>query len=85
MFLKVHLLDSHFDFFPGNLRALSDEPKQWFHQDISTMEKWYQGKWSPSKLADYWWILRIDVPQTKYSSVIHGYFLGYVYTLCNTM
>jgi len=24
--LKVHFIDSHLDFFPGNLGALSDEP-----------------------------------------------------------
>jgi len=26
--LKVHFLDSHLDFFPGNLEALSNEPKE---------------------------------------------------------
>jgi len=67
--LKVHFLDSHLDFFPGNLGALSDGPKEKFPQHISTMEKWYQGKWSPRKLADYCWTLRRDVPQAKYSIV----------------
>ena len=50
-------LDSHLDVFPENLRAVRDEHRQWFHQDISTMEKWHEGKWSPSMLADYWWHL----------------------------
>jgi hypothetical protein len=31
------------------------------------MEKWYQGKWSLSMLADYCWTLKRDVPQTTYS------------------
>jgi hypothetical protein len=26
--LKVHFLDSHLDFFPGNLGALSDKPEE---------------------------------------------------------
>jgi len=42
-------------------------------------------KWSTQKLADYCWTLRSDIPQAKYSSVIHGYFLGNVYPVCNTM
>jgi hypothetical protein len=65
--LKVHFLDSHFYFFLENLGAMSDEHEERFHQDISTMEKRYQGKWSPSNLPDYCWALRRDVPQAKYS------------------
>jgi hypothetical protein len=53
MSLKVHFSDSHLDFFSENLSAVSDEHKERFHQDISNMEKWYQGKWSLSMLADY--------------------------------
>jgi hypothetical protein len=52
MSLKVHFLDSHLDFFPENLGAVSDEHRERFHQDISNMEKRYQGKWSLSMLAD---------------------------------
>jgi len=64
--LKVHFLQSHIDFFLENFGAVSDEHGVRFHQDISSMEKWHQGKWSPSKLADYCWALRRDVPQLKY-------------------
>jgi len=53
MSLKVHFLYIHLDFFPEYLGAVGDEHREQFHQDISTMEKWYQGKWSPSMLADY--------------------------------
>jgi hypothetical protein len=49
----VHFLDSHLDFFPVNVGAVSDEHGEWSHQDMSNMEKQYQGKWSPSMLADY--------------------------------
>jgi hypothetical protein len=31
------------------------------------MEKRYQGKWSLSMLADYYWTLKRDVPQATYS------------------
>jgi hypothetical protein len=50
--LKVHYLDSHI-VFPENLGAVSDNHGQQFHQEISTMEKRYQGKWSPGMLAGY--------------------------------
>jgi hypothetical protein len=31
-----------------------------------TVEKWYQGKWTSSMLADYCWTLKINVPDAKY-------------------
>ncbi|GBP20941.1 hypothetical protein EVAR_9510_1 [Eumeta japonica] len=58
MSLKIHFLHSHLDFFPQNLGAVSDEHGERFHQDISNMEKRYQGKWSPNMLADYCWTLK---------------------------
>jgi hypothetical protein len=39
MFLKVHFLDPHLDFFPENLRTVSHEHGERFYQDISTMDK----------------------------------------------
>jgi len=51
--LKVHFLDSHLGFFPVNNGAVSDEHGELSHQDMSNMEKQYQGKWSPNMLADY--------------------------------
>lgn len=67
MSLKIHFLESHLDFFPDNLGAVSDEHGERFHQEISIMEKRYQGKWSPTMLADYCWTLKRDVPHAKYS------------------
>jgi len=64
--LKVHFLDFRLDFFPENLGAVSDVHGERFHKDISTIKKRYQGKWSPSMLADYCWTLIRDVPQAKY-------------------
>ncbi|UYV82275.1 hypothetical protein LAZ67_21001540 [Cordylochernes scorpioides] len=66
MSLKIHFLHSHLDFFPDNLGAVIDEHVERFHQDISSMEKRYQGKWSPAMLADYCWTLKRDLPQAKY-------------------
>jgi hypothetical protein len=51
MSLGVHFLDPHLDFFPENLEAVSEKHSQRFHQDISTMEKQYHGKWNSSMLA----------------------------------
>lgn len=67
MSLKIHFLDSHLDFFPENLGAVSDEHGERFHQDISKMEKRYQGKWCPRMLADYCWTIKRDLPEAKYS------------------
>jgi hypothetical protein len=67
MSLKVHFLDSHLDFYPENLGAVSDEHGERFHQDIYNMEKRYRGKWSLSMLADYCWTLKRDVPLAIYS------------------
>ena len=67
MSLKLHFLDSHLEFFPENLGAVSDEHGEHFHQQISTMERRYQGKWSPNMLADYCWSMKRDNPKAKYS------------------
>ena len=67
MSVKVHFFDSHLDFFPENLGAMSDEHSGRFHQDISCMVKRYQGKGIPIMLADYCGTLRTDMPQAQYS------------------
>jgi hypothetical protein len=64
---KVHFLESHVDFFQENFGSMSDNQGERFHQDISATEKWYQGMWSPSMLADYFWTLIRDVLQVTYS------------------
>ena len=54
--LQTHFLQSHMNFFPENLGEVSDKHSDRFHQDIMAMEKWYQGKWTSSMLADYCWM-----------------------------
>ena len=44
MSLKIHFLESHFDFSSENLGKVIDEHGERFHQDIMAMEKRYQGK-----------------------------------------
>jgi hypothetical protein len=44
MSLGVHFLDSHSDLFRENLEAVSDEHRELFHQEISTVEESYQGQ-----------------------------------------
>ena len=60
MFLKVHFLDSHMDFFHERLSDVSDEHVERFHQDITVIEKRYKGRWSQSMLADNCWKLACD-------------------------
>ncbi|GBN47243.1 hypothetical protein AVEN_185521-1, partial [Araneus ventricosus] len=62
MSLKVHLLDSHLDYFPENLGEVSEEQDEIFHQDIKEMERRYQGKWNVSMIADYCRMLERDNP-----------------------
>ena len=66
MSLKIHFLESHLDILPENLGEVSDEHGERFRQDIMTMEKQYQGKWTASMLAGYCWTLKRDVPNPKY-------------------
>ena len=66
MSLKIHFLHSHLDFFAENCGAVSDEHGERFHQDISSMEKRYQGKWSCAMLADYCCTLARDGPTMEY-------------------
>ena len=69
MSLKIglHMLDSHFDIFPGRLGKVSDEHGERFHREIAMMESRYQGRWSrpTAMLADYCWLFQRDAPETK--------------------
>ena len=58
MSLKIHFLHSHLDFFPGNLGDVNDEDGERFHQDISVIEKRYQGKPNERMMGDYCWYLQ---------------------------
>jgi hypothetical protein len=49
------------DFFPENCSAVNNEHGERFHQDISSMEKRYQGKWNCAMLAFYCWTLARDL------------------------
>ena len=65
MSLKI-FLESRLEFFPESLGEVSDEDSESFHQGIMAIEKQYQGKWTLSMLADYYWALKRDVPDAKY-------------------
>jgi len=66
MSLKIHFLHSHLNFFPEKCGAVSDEHGERFHQDISSIEKRYQGKWICAVLADCCWTLARDAPAMEY-------------------
>ena len=67
MSLKTHFLHFHLNFFPPNLEAVSDEHGERFHQYITKLEKNYQGKWNPSMMGDFCWMLLRDIPEAKYT------------------
>jgi hypothetical protein len=43
MSLKIHFLESRLDFFPENLGDVIDNNGEKFHEDITAVEKRYQG------------------------------------------
>ena len=65
MSLKIHFLHSHLNFFPQNHVAVSDEHGERFHQDMMKMEANYRGKWSPSMMADFCWMLKRNLNVTS--------------------
>ncbi|GBM13630.1 hypothetical protein AVEN_229597-1 [Araneus ventricosus] len=66
MSLKLHVLDSHLNFFPQNLGANSDEHGKRFHQDISMFEKCFSRRWNRSLLAEYFWSVFRDTQSDAY-------------------
>ncbi|GBM32546.1 hypothetical protein AVEN_127444-1 [Araneus ventricosus] len=66
MSLQIHFLDCHLNFFPGNCGQVSDEHSERFDQDISNMEKWYQGNWTTELLVDYCWTLIRNAPHVHH-------------------
>ncbi|GBM82223.1 hypothetical protein AVEN_93098-1 [Araneus ventricosus] len=90
--LKVHFLDSHLNYFPENLGAVSEEQGERFHQDIKEIERRHQGKWNVSMIADYCWMLQRDNPwkvhkrksdkrtfEVKKKSLLQGLVTFYLY------
>ena len=66
MSIKLHFLNSHIDYFPENLGAVSEEQGERFHQDLKELEVRYQGRWNTNMMADYCWLLKRDDPSRKF-------------------
>jgi hypothetical protein len=64
MNLKLDFLNSHLDFFTKNLGAVSEKQGERFHQDITVMERRYQGRWNVNMMGDYCWTLHREIPET---------------------
>ncbi|KMQ83772.1 hypothetical protein RF55_19128 [Lasius niger] len=62
MNLKLHFLDSHFDYFPEILGDYSEKQGERFHQDIKEMGRRYHGRWDVNMMADFCWTLKRSVP-----------------------
>ena len=71
MSLKIHFWSPTW-IFPQKITAKSVTNKVRLHQDILAMEKRYQGKWTSSILADYYWTLKRDVPEANYRPKSHA-------------
>lgn len=66
MSVKMHFLNSHFNYFPANCGNYSEEQGERFHQEICEMERRYQGNWSVTMLADYCWGLKRHKPTVSH-------------------
>ena len=55
MSVKMHCLRSYLDYFLENCGDFNEEQGKHFDQDISDMEKHYQGGWDINFLANYCW------------------------------
>ena len=66
MSIKIHFLHSHLGFFPENLGQLSDEQGERFHQEISAIEKRFEGKNQVRVLANYCWSLKRETDDSSY-------------------
>ncbi|GBN96993.1 hypothetical protein AVEN_58281-1 [Araneus ventricosus] len=64
--LKLHVLDSHLNFFPQNLGTISDEHGERFHQDISMIEKRFSERWNRNMLTEYCWSVIRDTQSDAY-------------------
>jgi hypothetical protein len=63
MSLEFHFLHSHLDYFAEDLGSLSEGQGERFHTDVKETERRYQGRWNINILADYWWMLKQEVPE----------------------
>lgn len=60
MSLKMNFLHVYLDSFPENCEDIIDEHRGIFNQDITIIEKEYEGKCSPAMLGDYNCSMKID-------------------------
>lgn len=65
MSLKLHIMDSHLDYFANNPGHKSDEQGGRVHQDIKEMKRRYLGFRDERMLGDYCWNLN------RHTSVTH--------------
>ena len=71
MSVKIHFLWSYLDYSPENYGDFSEEYGERFHQDISDIEKRYQGRWDVNFLTDYCRCLKrhVEFAQPKRKSL----------------
>lgn len=76
MSLKVHLMHFHLADFPPLFRLgeVSDEQGEQFHQLISWTESRFNGKWTPSLLGDYCWLLQRESRKVYRKTDQHPHF-----------
>ena len=67
MSIKLYYLFSHLDYFPENLGDVGEKQGETFHEDISTMQGRYQGRWDSHMMAGYSLALIRDCTEQSHS------------------
>jgi hypothetical protein len=76
MYLEIHFLNSHLDFFPENLGTVGDKNEEHFHQGISNMKSGTKASAGQVCWQTIYWMLKTDAPQTKYSKKSTNHLFG---------
>ena len=66
MWVKLHFLSLHLDYFPKNCGDLREEQGEHFPQEICIIEECYQGLWNLNFLVDYCWGLKLNTVAAGY-------------------
>ena len=66
MYLKMHFLHSHLNFFSPNFGKVSDEQGERFHQDISVIEGWHKGRFDANMMGDFCYYLQRESKGSSY-------------------
>ena len=70
MSIHIYFISAHLEYFPYNRVDYSEKQKEFFNQDILTMEDIYQGNVLINILDNYCWSLKNYIKYLKGNQII---------------